>query len=129
MHGVTPYLLLAMLGAAIAGAGFVAAGAGGTAPTNPDLGFYLAAKARAGETVDPALAVAAGIPDRSGRERALIYAAIRDLARSAGNPDAAERAMLADNLRSFPVKRKGNRVEHWSSVELVVQCRCCIHIF
>jgi hypothetical protein len=101
MQGVTPYLLLAMLGAAIAGSGFVAAGAGGSAPDNPDLGFYLSAKARSGEIVDPALAVAAGIQDHSGRERALIYAAVRDLARSAGTPAAAESAIAAfESVRS-----------------------------
>ena len=93
MQGVTPYLLLAMLGAAIAGAGFVAAGAGGLAPNNPDLGFYLSAKARSGEVADPALAAAAAIPDHSVRERALVYAAFRDVARSAGISGAAERAI------------------------------------
>lgn len=107
MHGVTPYLLLAMLGAAIAGAGFVAAGAGGSAPENPDLGFYLSAKARSGEVVDPALAVAAGIPDQPGRERALVYAAVRDFARSAGATDVAESAIAAlESVRSaLPVAR------------------------
>ena len=101
MHGVTPYLLLAMLGAAIAGAGFATAGAGGTAPGNPDLGFYLSAKARSGEIADPALAVAAGIPDHSGRERALVYAAVRDVARSAGIPAAAESAIATfESVRS-----------------------------
>jgi hypothetical protein len=101
MQGVTQYLLLAMLGAAIAGSGFAAAGAGGSAPDNPDLGFYLSAKARSGELVDPALAVAAGIPDHSGRERALIYAAVRDLARSAGTPAAAESAIaVIESIRS-----------------------------
>lgn len=90
-----------MLGAAIAGGGFVAAGAGGAAPVNPDLGFYLAAKARAGEAVDPALASAAAIPDQPGRERALLYAAARDMARSAGVPGAAEAAIAAlESLRS-----------------------------
>jgi hypothetical protein len=102
MHGVTPYLLLAMLGAAIAGAGFATAGAGGTAPGNPDLGFYLSAKARSGEIADPALAVAAGIPDHSGRERALVYAAVRDVARSAGIPAAAESAIATfESVRSY----------------------------
>ena len=96
MQGVTPYLLLAMLGAAIAGTGFVVAGAGGaSAPGNPDLGFYLSAKARSGELADPALALAAGIPDHAGRERALVYAAVRDMARSAGIPAAAESAIAA----------------------------------
>ncbi|HIH02470.1 MAG TPA: hypothetical protein HA263_01005 [Methanoregulaceae archaeon] len=101
MHGVTPYLLLAMLGAAIAGAGFVAAGAGGMAPDNPDLGFYLSAKARSGEVVNPAIAVAAGIPDQSARERSLVYAAVRDFARSAGVSTAAESAIAAfESIRS-----------------------------
>lgn len=90
-----------MLGAAIAGAGFVAAGTGGSAPDNPDLGFYLSAKARSGEAVDPALALAVGIPDHSGQERALVYAAFRDLARSAGIPAAAESAIAAfESVRS-----------------------------
>jgi hypothetical protein len=103
MQGVTPYLLLAMLGAAIAGAGFVAAGAGGAAaPGNPDLGFYLSAKARAGEVTDPALAFAAGIPDHSGRERALVYAAVRELARSAGISATAE-----DVIGAFESVRAG----------------------
>lgn len=102
MQGVTPYLLLAMLGAAIAGAGFVAAGAGGSAPENPDLGFYLSAKARSGEVVDPALAVAAGIPDQSVRERALVYAAVRDMARSAGASATAESAIAGfESVRSL----------------------------
>lgn len=101
MNGVTPYLLLAMLGAAVAGAGFVAAGAGGETPGNPDLGFYLWAKARAGETADPALALAAGIPDHAGQERALIYAALRDAARSAGASAAAESVIAAfESVRS-----------------------------
>jgi hypothetical protein len=101
MNGVTPYLLLAMLGAAIAGAGFVAAGAGGEAPGNPDLGFYLWAKARTGEAADPALALAAGIPDRAGQERALVYAALRDAARSAGASAAAESVIAAfESIRS-----------------------------
>ncbi len=101
MQGVTPYLLLAMLGAAIAGAGFVAAGAGGLAPNNPDLGFYLSAKARSGEVADPALADAAGIPDHSVRERALVYAAVRDVARSAGISAAAENAIAVfESMRS-----------------------------
>lgn len=96
MQGVTPYLLLAMLGAAIAGAGFAAAGAGApSAPGNPDLGFYLSAKARSGEMADPALALAAGIPDHAGRERALVYAAVRDLAGSAGLSATAESAIAA----------------------------------
>jgi hypothetical protein len=101
MQGVTPYLLLAMLGAAIAGAGFVAAGAGSTAaPGNPDLGFYLSAKERTGEAADPALALAAGIPDHAGRERALVYAAVRDLAQTAGIPATAESAIAAfESLR------------------------------
>ncbi len=94
MQGVTPCLLLAMLGAAIAGAGFAATGSDGAwAPGNPDLGFYLSAKARSGEIVDPALALAAGIPDHAGRERALVYAAVRDMARSAGIPATAESAI------------------------------------
>ena len=109
MQGVTPYLLLAMLGAAIAGAGFAAAGAGGaSAPGNPDLGFYLSAKARSGEIADPALALAAGIPDHSGRERALVYAAVRDLARSAGLPAGAESAIAA-----FESVRAGLPVPAW----------------
>jgi hypothetical protein len=102
MHGVTPYLLLAMLGAAIAGAGFVAAGAGGAAPDNPDLGFYLSAKARLGEAVDPALSSASGITDQPARERALVYAAVRDTARSAGTPTAAESLIAAlESIRSY----------------------------
>lgn len=101
MQGVTPYLLLAMLGAAIAGAGFVAAGTGGTTSHSPDLGFYLSAKARSGEIVDPAIALAAGITDRPGQERALVYAAVRDMARSAGISGTAEKAIAAfESLRS-----------------------------
>lgn len=82
--------MLAMLGAALAGAGFAAAGTGGAAPENQDLAFYLWAQARAGEAVDPALGMAAGIPDQPGRERLFIYAAFRDLARTAGAMPAAE---------------------------------------
>lgn len=101
MHGVTPYLLLAMLGAALAGAGLAVPSPGGATAGNPDLGFYLAAKARAGDVVDPALAVAAAIPDRAGRERACIYAAVRDAARSAGVSATAERAITAlESVRS-----------------------------
>ena len=102
MQGVAPYLLHAMLGAAVAGAGFAAAGAGGMAPGNPDLGFYLSAKARSGEDADRALAAAAGIPDHSGRERALVYAAVRDMARSAGTAVVAESDC---RLRIGPVER------------------------
>ena len=82
--------MLAMLGAALAGAGFAAAGAGGVAPENPDFAFYLSAQARTGAVVDPALGAAAGVTDQPGRERAFIYAALRDLARSAGAVPAAE---------------------------------------
>lgn len=101
MHEVTPYLLLAMLGAAVAGACFVAAGAGGPAPGNRDLGFYLSAKARSGEAADPALVAAADLHSPAERERAFIYAAVRDAAQSAGVRSAAESALGAvDSLRA-----------------------------
>lgn len=90
MQGVAPYLLHALLGAAVAAPGFAAAGAGGVAPDTPDLGLSPSTTGRSVEDVDRAFAAAAGISDHSGRERALVHGAVRDTSRSAGTAVVAE---------------------------------------
>ena len=93
--------MLLMLGAALAGAGLAATGVNGAAPENPDLAFYLWAQARAGEVVDPAIGQAAGLPDKPARERTLLYAALRGVARDAGVESATD-----DLIRLFESVRK-----------------------
>jgi hypothetical protein len=100
MQRVTSYLLMVMLGAALAGAGFASASAGGTTQENRDIAFYLWAKARTGEAVDPAIGLAAGLPDQSARERTLLYAALRDLAHNVGADATAD-----DLIRVFETVR------------------------
>lgn len=100
MQRVPSYLMLMMLGAAVVGAGLAATGANEFAPENPDLAFYLWAQARAGEAVDPAIGLAAGLPDQPARERTLLYTALRGFAHDAGADSAAE-----DLIRAFETVR------------------------
>ncbi len=101
MQGVSSYLMLLMLGAALAGAGLAATGVNGTAPENPNITFYLWVQARAGKVVDPAIGQAAGLPDKPARERTLLYAALRGVTRDAGAESAAD-----DLIRVFEMVRK-----------------------